>query len=161
MGMLDELLGGAGGRNNPLESLLGDLADHHGSNPLGDLVGQVLGGNKAKSAALIAAALSLVQKMGGFEKVLEMFQQQGLGSLTKTWLSNGSNAPLAPEEVTRVFGKDEVSVLAERAGVSPDQASSALGKMLPELLNQLSPHGSLLDTHHDLLSQGLALFSGR
>ncbi|MBD8527139.1 YidB family protein [Pseudomarimonas arenosa] len=161
MGVFDELLGGAGGKHSPLESLLGNLGEHHGSNPLGDLVGRALGGDQAKSAALIAAALSLVKQMGGFEKVLEMFQQKGLGGLTKTWLSKGSNAPLAADEVTRVFGKDAIHVVAQKAGVSNDQASSALGEMLPELLNQLSPNGSLLDTHEQLLSKGLDLLSGR
>ena len=141
--------------------MLGNLGDHHGGNVLGDLVGQVLGGDKAKSAALIAAALSLVKQIGGFEKVLQMFQQAGLGSQAKTWLAHGSNAPLPAEDVTRVFGKEAVSVVAAKAGVSPQQASSALGEMLPELLNQLSPQGHLLDTHDDLLSRGLSLLSAR
>ena len=153
MGIFDELLGAAGSKNNPLGSLLGDLGDRHGGSALGDLVGQALGGDKAKSAALIAGTLYMVRKLGGFEKVVEMFQQKGLGKLANTWLSQGNNAALPADEVTRVFGKDAVAVVANKAGVPIEQASSAIGQMLPELLNQLSPHGSLIEHHHDLLAQ--------
>jgi len=41
--------------------------------------------------------------------------------------------------------------------MSPEQASAAMAKILPELINQLTPNGRAPDNVSDLLSQGLSM----
>lgn len=160
MGLLDDVMGAAmgGGKDNPLGGLLGSLGGG-GGNPLGDLLGQVVGGDTAKSAGLMAGLMALVQQMGGFEALLQKFQQKGLGQLAQSWLSTGSNLPLGAAQLQQVFGSDAIAGLAKQAGMNTQQASDAIGKLLPELVNQFSPQGALPGNHADLLKQGLEMFS--
>lgn len=164
MGLLDDMMGAAlGGNaaNSPLGGLLGSLGGAAGgNNPLGDLLKQFGGGNAGQTAGLMAAVMSLVQQMGGFEGLLQKLQQSGLGGVAQSWLSNGPNATLGAEQVQDIFGAGAVQQAAQQAGMNAQQTASAIGQLLPELVNQFSPQGSLAGNHAELLQQGLSMLMG-
>jgi uncharacterized protein YidB (DUF937 family) len=168
MGLLDDLLGaglGAAGGKDPatggLGSLLGGLGGAGGvSQPLTELLGRLGGGNPAQSAGLMTAVMSLVQQFGGFEGLLQKLQQSGLGNVAQSWLSNGPNAALGAEQVQEVFGAAALQQAAQQAGMNAQQAAGAIGQLLPELVNQFSPQGSLAGNHAELLQQGLSMLMG-
>lgn len=165
MGLLDDMIGGAlgGGGNSPLGSVLGGLGGGAGNGAgggLGDLLKQFGGGDAMQSAGLMAALMSLVQQMGGFEGVIQKFQQAGLGGVVQSWLGNGPNAGIGPQQVQDIFGTSAVQKAAQQAGMSTQQTTSAIAAMLPELINQFSPQGKLASNHNDLLQQGLSMILG-
>lgn len=164
MGLLDDMMGAAlGGNaaNSPLGGLLGSLGGGGGgNNPLGDLLKQFGGGNAAQTAGLMAAVMSLVQQMGGFEGLLQKLQQSGLGAAAQSWLSNGPNTTLGADQVQDIFGAGALQQAAQQAGMNTQQTASAIGQLLPELVNQFSPQGSLTGNHADLLQQGLSMLMG-
>jgi uncharacterized protein YidB (DUF937 family) len=53
----------------------------------------------------------------------------------------------------------QVQQIAEKLGVSPDEASSGLAEMLPQIVDKLSPEGSL--PSEDLLHQGLGMIADK
>lgn len=80
---------------------------------------------------------------GGLGGLLNQFQAAGLGDKADTWVGTGSNARLRPAEVEQALGQDEVAAIAREAGVSERQARGGLAKMLPDLVNQLTPNGQV------------------
>lgn len=166
MGVLDDMLGAAlgGGGSSPLGSVLGGLSggagDASSGSPLGDLLKQFGGGSAVQSAGLMAALMNLVQQAGGFEALIQKFQQAGLGGVVQSWLANGPNAGIGPQQVQDVFGTTAVEKAAKQAGMSTQETTRAIAAMLPELINQFSPQGKLAGNHDDLLQQGLSMILG-
>ena len=68
---------------------------------------------------------------------------------------------ISGDQLQQVLGSSSIGNVASQLGMSHGQASSALAQILPELINQLTPSGQLPDNHADLLSQGLAMLTGR
>lgn len=167
MGLLDDMMGaalGGGGAKSGLGGLLGGLAGGGAGggagNPLGDLLKQFGAGDASQTAGLMAAVMALVQQMGGFEGVLQKLQQAGLGTVVQSWLSNGPNVALGAQQVQDVFGASALQQVAQQAGMNATQAAGAIGQLLPELVNQFSPQGSLAGNHAELLQQGLSMLLG-
>jgi uncharacterized protein YidB (DUF937 family) len=80
---------------------------------------------------------------GGLGGLLSQFQAAGLQDKADTWVGTGANARLRPGEVEQALGQDEVAEIAREAGVSERQARGGLAKMLPDLINQLTPDGQV------------------
>jgi len=181
MGILDDLLGGLagqgmGGRANAqptragggagmsqvlmalMPIVLGMLANRGsrggsptqanfapGSGGLGDLLGQVLGGAGGSGSGL-----------GG---LLEQLQRTGFGEQADSWVSRGANRPISPDAMSQVFGKDGLETIARQAGISPDDASHGLSELLPEVVDRMTPDGSVPEP--DALANSVADFARR
>ena len=56
-------------------------------------------------------------------------------------------------------GESQMDRIAEKLGISRDEASSGLAEMLPQIVDQLTPEGSL--PTQDLLHQGLGMIADK
>ena len=92
---------------------------------------------------------------GGLSDLLAKFQAKGLGDTVASWIGNGDNLPISAEQIKAVMGNAQVAAIAQKLGLSPADASGAISKLLPQLVNHLSPQGKL--PADDLLQQGLAM----
>ncbi len=103
-----------------------------------------LGSSGAQHSGLIDEVLKLIGgQAGGLGGLLSMFEGKGLGGLVSSWISNGPNLPLDPSQLLHGLGADKVSEIAGRLGLSTGQVQSGLSAVLPEVVNQLTPGGSL------------------
>jgi uncharacterized protein YidB (DUF937 family) len=150
MGLLDGILG------NVLGSAAGASPSLQTSNPLGEILHSLGGGNVTQGGNLLSAVMSMVQQNGGLPSTLEMFRQKGLGQQADSWVGTGANSSITPDQLQHVFGGDQLQNLAAQLGTSHGQASSILSQILPELVNQLTPNGQVPGNHADLLSQGMS-----
>lgn len=122
---------GAGG----LEDLLGQvLGGGRGAGGMGDLLGQMLGGGRGSGGG-----------MGGLGDLLEQFQRAGFGDQARSWVGTGQNQAITPEVIAQVFGRDGLSAIAARAGVSETEASVGLSQLLPEVVDRVTPQGQVPD----------------
>lgn len=96
---------------------------------LGGLLGQMLGGGAGSQAGL-----------GG---LLQQLEQAGLGAHAQSWVGAGQNQPISPEAIGRVFGQDGIADIAQRAGLSQEQASAGLAHLLPAVVDHVTPSGQL------------------
>ena len=103
--------------------------------------------------------MEMVNQNGGLEGILAKLQSGGLGDLVSSWLGQGANAPVSPDQLSQALGADNVAQMASEAGVSPEQVSADLSTMLPGLVDQLSPNGEL-PSADDLSSILGGLFGG-
>lgn len=106
------------------------------------LLGQLLGGNKAK---LVHAAGSLIGGGGGLGGLLQALDSNGLGQVGSSWVSTGSNLPISAEQLQKVLGSDQLASIAGKLGMTPDKAAHGLSKVLPGLVDRLTPDGKVPD----------------
>lgn len=120
------------------------------------VVGSLAGAGEGKGA-LLDVVMQLVNKYpGGVAGLVQAFQQGGLGEIANSWVSTGANLPLSGEQLQGVLGGDLLGQLAARLGSTPEQASSGVAQLLPQIVDQLTPNGQL-PQGGELLSQGLDL----
>jgi outer membrane protein OmpA-like peptidoglycan-associated protein/uncharacterized protein YidB (DUF937 family) len=101
-----------------------------------------LGG--AKAGSLLAAILSLIQEQsGGLAGFLDKFRRAGLSDTVSGWLSGGTPTPVSADSLQNVLGSQTVSNIASRVGLPASTAASALGFMIPRLVQSLAPGGAI------------------
>ena len=126
-----------------------------------DSVKSVMSSSDSGHGGLAGIAIDLLQNNahGGLEGLLQQFAQSGLGDQVKSWIGTGANLPIGQDDIRRILGSDALREVAQRAGVSPDAIAGGLASILPQLVDKLSPTGSL--PQGDLLSQALSALRGR
>ncbi len=62
------------------------------------------------------------------------------------------------EEIMKGLGQAQLSQLASKAGISPQDLSSTLARVLPDIVDKLTPQGSV--PTDDMLQQGLKALRG-
>ncbi len=113
------------------------------------LFDSVLGGleaNDAQHAALYSEVGKLVTQAGGVSGLEQQFQQKGLGGVISGWIGNGANPPISGEQVVQVLGKDKITAIAAKAGLSEDQVANGITKLLPMVVDHLTPNGTATAT---------------
>ncbi|WP_350560037.1 YidB family protein [Psychrobacter sp. CAL346-MNA-CIBAN-0220] len=143
---LDDILGGLVGGNKQ-----GNAST--GSGGLGDILGSVLGGQRNSSgfggkgmlvAALMPMVLSWIQRNGGLSGALSKITDMGYDNQARSWMSNHElNDNLNPNEVNRLFDENEIQQVAANTGANDMEVRQGLAELLPEVMNQLTPHGNL------------------
>lgn len=119
------------------------------------LLSSVLG----EDGRILAGVVQLVQENGGVEGLLNLFKEAGLGDVVSSWLAQGENLPISPDQILEVLGNEQVSKLAESFGVDVSRAGELLSEFLPKAVDQLSPNGEM-PQGSELMSQGLDMLKG-
>lgn len=125
-----------------------------------DEIGKMLGkGSQEDSGNLSAIALlqQLFSDNGGIDGFLQMFRDKGLGGVVASWIQNGQNLPISPEQIQDVLGNEHIAKIAGKLGIDPQQASAQIAQLLPGLIDRLSPNGDLPAERGDLISMGSSL----
>jgi uncharacterized protein YidB (DUF937 family) len=124
-----------------------------------DMFGGLFGKKTKKSGnPLLDSLLPMLLKggaLGGLGGLIAKFSKAGLGHKADSWVSTGPNQPLEPHEVENALGADTINDLASKAGVSNDAAKGGLASMLPKLIDQLTPGGSVPGGGLGKLAKGL------
>ena len=116
---------------------------------LDSLLGSVLGGGD-KQNALVQIATSLITKHSsgnGLAGLAQQFDQQGLGHLMQSWIGTGENKPISPDQLHQVLGAEQVEQIAQQHGMQGSEVSGALAKLLPQLVDKLTPQGQVPHTN--------------
>jgi uncharacterized protein YidB (DUF937 family) len=111
-----------------------------GGGGLGNILGGSLGGLLAGGAA--GSVIS-----GGLGDLLKQLQQSGHGDTANSWVGPGQNKPIAPGDLAKALGADQINGLMSQTGLSRDELLSGLSQQLPEAINHLTPNGRLPSEH--------------
>lgn len=154
MNLLNGLLGALGGASSPagqganplLQVALSLLAGGgQGASQTGSALGG-LGGLGGLAGLAGLAGGGSAQGAGGLGALIETFTRNGLGEQAQSWIGTGQNLPISADQLQQVLGGDLLSDIARQLGTSPQEASSGLADLLPQLIDQLTPQGRLPDT---------------
>jgi uncharacterized protein YidB (DUF937 family) len=105
----------------------------------------------------------MLQGQGGSQGInglVDAFNSKGLGNLMSSWISTGPNLPVSGQQIQQTLGGGLLEQLAGKAGIAPQAASSQLAELLPEVIDKLTPNGSL-PQGGDIVSQGLSMLKGK
>ncbi|HRC07409.1 MAG TPA: YidB family protein [Miltoncostaeales bacterium] len=105
---------------------------------LGALLGR--GGGPAKT--ILRGVMGMVAG-GGLSKVLSAFKDKGMGAQADSWVSTGDNEPLTADQVRQALSPEQLQQIADRAGISVDEAADQVAAALPEVVNQVTPDGQV------------------
>lgn len=134
MGLLDSVLGGLlGGGNSggqsPMAGVLGSLlGGGMGQQQGGGVLGQMMGGGG-----------------GGIGGLVSQFQNAGLGHIAQSWVGNGPNQSVSPDQLQNVFGQGQVQSMATQAGMQPNDFLTQLSQHLPNAVHGMTPNGQVED----------------
>lgn len=112
-----------------LHEVIADLrhhAENHAITPLGHVLEELLGGER-----------------GSLHDLADRFTQAGLGDIMASWIGNGPNLPIRPEELRRVLGEARVQDLATLAGMPSAALLERLCRLLPAAVHAMTPEGKL------------------
>jgi len=104
---------------------------------LDGLIGGLVGGEMA------TVVNALIEKHGGVQGIVSQLESQGLGATARSWVTEGANAAITPEQIHQAFGSDTVRQLAAKVGLSPDDLAAKLAAALPKAVDKLTPDGKL------------------
>ncbi len=127
MGLLDQvlggLLGGSGGGASPMQNVL---------------TGLLGGGQQGGTAANAGMG-------GGLGGLISQFEQAGLGHVVQSWIGNGPNQSVSPQQLLSVFGENRVQNMAGQAGMQPQDFLSQLSQHLPNAVDGVTLNGRTTD----------------
>ncbi len=133
MGLLDQVIGGlmGGGGGSPMSGVLSSLLGGGGQqqSPMG-------GGGMGGQAGMAGMG-------GGVGGLVSMFEQAGLGHIAQSWVGNGPNQPVSPDQLQSVFGQDRVQSMASQSGMEPQDFLSQLSQHLPNAVSGMTPNGQV------------------
>jgi len=100
--------------------------------------------SSTKAGSLLTALLGLIQNQsGGLGGLLDRFRRAGMSDTVSSWLSGSSTAAISPENVQNALGAQAMNTIASRTGLSLATATSAVGFLLPKLVQTLAPGGAI------------------
>lgn len=111
----------------------------------GQVLGSLSGEGAQRPAGLADAILALVNdpQSGGLRGLIGAFEQQGLGGIVSSWIGTGQNQPVSAEQVQSALGSEQVDAIAQKLGVTSQEASGHLAELLPQIVDKLTPNGTV------------------
>jgi uncharacterized protein YidB (DUF937 family) len=132
---------------------------------LDQLAGQLTGSQGAQNqdpgsqSNLLGGVMNLINNAGGLQGILQQLQSGGIRDQVASWVGTGENLPVSGNQITNALGAENITQIAQQAGVEPRQAASGLAQVLPQIIDKLTPDGQV--PQNDLLAQGLNLLRGK
>jgi uncharacterized protein YidB (DUF937 family) len=77
--------------------------------------------------------------------LLEKLRNADLDDTVKSWIAKGSNKAVTPDQVKVALGDAEVKSVANDMGVSSEEAAGTIAKLLPTIIDKLTPDGLVPD----------------
>lgn len=126
-----------------LDSILGSVTGGAGgASPLQGVLSSMLGGGQQNGMGMAGQGAGMAGGLGG---LVAQFEQAGLGHVAQSWVGNGPNQSVSPQQLQSVFGESQVQGMASQAGMQPQDFLSQLSQHLPNVVHGMTPNGQLPD----------------
>jgi uncharacterized protein YidB (DUF937 family) len=110
---------------------------------IGALSGIRSGGGRGD---MLQAILGLLADDGagpGIQELMQRFRRNGLDDVVGSWVGPGDNLPISAQQLQGVLGEDTLAQLAQQLGLSQAATAERLSRMLPFVLDKLTPDGEV------------------
>jgi uncharacterized protein YidB (DUF937 family) len=111
-----------------------------------------LGGSQGSDGG-VAVLHKMVRSSGGLQGLIWKLSRNGLGQQAQSWVSTGENQPVTGSQVREAIDARQLKAIADQAGLTPEETSDQLARVLPVVVNQATPQGQLPD--NDPFASGL------
>jgi uncharacterized protein YidB (DUF937 family) len=127
---------------------------------LGLLKNQIPGAEEHSGALESIVNLVNNPETGGIAGLAQRFTEGGFGQEVASWIGTGQNLSISPQQIQAVIGNTPIQDMAGKMGLTPEQTASAIATLLPQVIDKLTPNGSLPEGG-DLLQQGLGMLKNK
>ncbi len=105
-------------------------------------------GSNLNVSSLVSALSGLTGGDGGFNfgALMKNMDAGGLANIAKSWLSDGANETVSPEQITSAIGSGKIAEFASKLGISEKEAAGGLSEALPQMMDKASSGGTFLDS---------------
>ena len=85
---------------------------------------------------------------GGIDlgSLVSKLSSAGLGNVVNSWLGDGANDSISANQISEMFGSNQISEFASKLGLSQEEAAGGLSDAIPQMVDKASSGGSLLDS---------------
>lgn len=80
---------------------------------------------------------------GAVGGLVDMLKKSGLGAQADSWVAKGPNQPVSPDQILNGVGGPVLDQIAAQTGIPKDELLKRLSQVLPQLVDQMTPDGSL------------------
>lgn len=124
---------------------------------LDGLLGSLMGGQQQGNNPLMQIAMEMLMKQGGggagaggggLGDLMGQLRNAGLGGQLDSWIGTGANQAINGDQLSSALGSDKIRDIANQLGMSHGDVSGGLAKILPELINHVTPNGQVPDNHN-------------
>ena len=139
----EALKGRAAGERTKMSSMFDSLKKQ----VLGSL-GAATGGDAIEHAAApgMFDELTAMIKGKGLGELMKHFEAKGMKDIFASWVSKGVNLPISADQIKSALGPEAIEGFAQKLGIPAGQASALLAKIMPGIVDHMTPHGVLSDT---------------
>lgn len=109
-----------------------------------------LGGLLGGAGGGLGGLLGGLGGAGALGALVSRFQQSGHSQQVGSWVSQGSNQPIAPQEVGQVLGDDTLNELQQKTGLSRQDLLNQLAHELPQAISAATPEGRVPQSDEEL-----------
>jgi uncharacterized protein YidB (DUF937 family) len=95
--------------------------------------------------AALAGLQQAVQQEGGIDALMGKLKDAGLADQVDSWVGTGDNQPVDPAALGQALGPDTVQRLSAGSGIDIGQLLPLLATFLPQIINMLTPKGTVPD----------------
>jgi uncharacterized protein YidB (DUF937 family) len=144
MGLLDEVIGAAlGSRAGNGQPTQGQATQGQPAQDQYSQIAAALTKLLAPRAEAAPASAGQQSSLGGLDVLMKQFQQNGFGEIIKSWIGTGQNQPVSATQLRQALGQETVNDLSQQTGVPHEDLLSQLSKLLPGVIDKLTPNGQL------------------
>jgi uncharacterized protein YidB (DUF937 family) len=108
---------------------------------------------------LLGGVLGMIDRFGGLPALLQRLNDSGLNEQLTSWIGTGENQPVSGDQIKDALGEDQVQQIAQQAGMDAGHASAGLAQLLPQIIDKLTPSGTV--PGDDVMAQGLSLLRSK
>ena len=105
-------------------------------------------GTNLDLGSLVSALSNLTGGDKGFDlgALVNNLDGAGLGDMAKSWLGDGQNQGISPEQISNVLGADKLTEFASKLGLDVSEAAGGLSEALPQMVDKGSSGGAILES---------------
>ena len=91
----------------------------------------------------LVSSLVTDERKAQLEGVINSLKEKGLTATVQSWIGTGENQPINPEKIKEALGVNKIQELADAAKMKASEIPEALSKILPTLIDKLTPDGKM------------------
>jgi uncharacterized protein YidB (DUF937 family) len=80
---------------------------------------------------------------GGLSGLVNKLKNNGLGEHVSSWVGTGENKKVEPKQLSNALGGNFIHNIAEKLGISHEEAEQKVADTMPEMVDKLTPNGNM------------------
>jgi len=115
--------------------------------------------DNSQQSGIFDAIIGLINnpQTGGIQGLVNTFEEKGVGGVIASWIGTGENLTISEEQLEAIIGNDRIQTLSQTLGITSQDISGHLSKLLPQVIDRLTPSGTLRED--DTLEKTKGLFN--